>query len=87
MNHLNALDAAASTMAREKTGFPAGDSDVMTVLHATAAIESDAGQVMRWYCETPIAELNHLTARELVATGRVGEVLDFLRRIEGDDRE
>lgn len=66
---------------------PSDDPGVMAVFHAAALIEPDPGKVMVWYCDTPIAQLNRMTARELVAVGQAGKVLAFLRYIDEDHED
>lgn len=51
-------------------------------LMAAARIESDPSEVVDWYRTTPIALLDEFTAEELVAAGRLEDVLAFLRAIE-----
>jgi len=55
--------------------------DVTAVFQAAARVEPDPFAVMAWYRATPIVELDGLTPRSLVARGRGGEVLAFLREI------
>jgi hypothetical protein len=87
MNAKLALRTAARLLspgARE-TSRRMESPDVMAVFRAAARIEPDPAEVMVWYCDTPIAELDGSSAKALVASGRADEVLAFLREI-GDDR-
>lgn len=54
------------------------------VLHEAARIEPDEAARMAWYRGDPIATLGQQTAESLVACGRHGEVLDFLRAAARD---
>ena len=54
---------------------------VRAVLDAAQPLAPEPGEAMAWYREAPIAELDHLTAAELVASGRAGAVLAFLRSV------
>ncbi|WP_158294517.1 antitoxin Xre/MbcA/ParS toxin-binding domain-containing protein [Halomonas urmiana] len=50
-------------------------------------VEAWAGstkEAQRWYKETPIPALGDLTAQQLVARGRVAEVLSYIEHIEHD---
>ena len=69
-----------------KAGRRTDSPDVAAVLRAATRIEPDSARVLAWYCDTPIAELDGLTARALLASGRMDEVLSFLRDIEDDRR-
>lgn len=69
-----------------KTTTPMDDPGIADIFHAAALIEPDPRKVMSWYCDTPIAQLNHMTAQELVAIGHANKVLAFLQHL-GDDHE
>jgi hypothetical protein len=58
---------------------------VRNVLAMAGRIEPDPVVVRHWYRETSIAVLDELTAQALVAQGRAGEVLRFLRAILDQD--
>jgi hypothetical protein len=58
---------------------------VRNVLAMAGRIEPDPVLVGHWYRETSIAALDELTAQALVAQGRAGEVLRFLRAILDQD--
>lgn len=73
----------------KRAGHPLAASSealVANMLVLASRIEPDPMAVSHWYRETSIAALDHLTARALVAQGRAGEVLAFLRAIleQGD---
>lgn len=55
--------------------------DVLAVLRTAALIETDCAQLYAWYMDTRIHELGALTAQQLVALGRAGEVIAFLHAI------
>ncbi|TAL87923.1 MAG: hypothetical protein EPN71_15360 [Rhodanobacter sp.] len=57
------------------------------LLRTAAEIERDPVHTMEWYHGTPIAELGHLTARQLVALGRGDVVIEFLRSIQTGVRD
>lgn len=57
------------------------DAIVTPVLRAAARIEPNPALVIAWYYSTPIAQLDHLTAADLIAAGRAEDVLKFLRGI------
>lgn len=59
----------------------------LAVLRVAAEIESDPADVLRWYRQTHIAELGHLTAAELVSLGRSSTVIDFLRSVRDGTRD
>ncbi len=58
----------------------------LAVLRVAAEIESRPAAVTEWYRTTPIAELGHLTAEQLVALGRAEIVISFLRSIRDGTR-
>ena len=59
----------------------------LAVLRVAAQIEPDPADVLRWYRQTPIAELGHLTAAELVSLGRSATVIEFLGAVRDGERD
>jgi hypothetical protein len=59
----------------------------LAVLRVAAQIEPDPADVMRWYRQTRIAELGHLTAAELVSLGRAATVIEFLDSVRDGSRD
>ena len=53
----------------------------LAVLEAAAELEPALAEAVAWYLLVPIAELDQLTAGELVAQGREAAVLAFLRAV------
>lgn len=53
-----------------------------TVLRIAGMIEPDAARLLAWYRETPIADIDALTAERLVRLGRGREVVAFLNSIK-----
>jgi hypothetical protein len=60
--------------------------DVMTVLRVARQIEPNPSAMIFWYQHVKIAELDSLTAEELVHDGRAGEVVRFLRSVQSGVR-
>ncbi|AIF48182.1 hypothetical protein [Dyella japonica] len=58
----------------------------LAVLRVAAEIEPEPAAVMEWYQTTPIEELGHLTAEQLVALGRAEVVIGFLLTIRDGTR-
>lgn len=56
-------------------------SDMLAVCRAASRIERNTDQAADWYLHTRIAELDGLTAANLVALGRTDEVMRFLEAI------
>ncbi|WP_426703052.1 hypothetical protein ACPPVV_08685 [Rhodanobacter sp. Col0626] len=59
----------------------------LAVLREAASIEPDPPTLMAWYRQTPIAELGHLTAEQLVALSRTEVVIVFLRSVRNGARD
>jgi hypothetical protein len=59
----------------------------LAVLELAVKIESSILSAAAWYREVPIAELDYLTARQLVAQGDAETVIRFLRAIRNGDRD
>jgi hypothetical protein len=51
------------------------------VFRAALRIERDPGEAAGWYLHTRIAELDDLTAVQLVACGRADDVMRFLEAV------
>ena len=57
-----------------------------TVLRIAGMIEPDAERLLAWYRDTPIADIDALTAERLVHIGRGREVIAFLCSIQAGAR-
>jgi len=66
--------------ARSTSPVPARTA-ALAVLEAAAELEPELAEAVAWYLLVPIAELDQLTAGELVAQGREAAVLAFLRAV------
>jgi hypothetical protein len=55
--------------------------DVLLVLRIAQEIEPNPNEMLFWYQNTKINELDSLTAEQLVHDGRAAEVIEFLRSI------
>jgi hypothetical protein len=60
--------------------------DVLTVLRVARQIEPNPSAMIFWYRHVKIAELDSLTAEELVHDGRAGDVVRFLRSVQSGVR-
>lgn len=60
--------------------------DVFAVLRLAQSIEPNPNRLMSWYQNSRIAELDSLTAEELVQRGRARDVLKFLTVIRNSPR-
>lgn len=61
-------------------------SAMYRVLRLAARLEDDPILLAAWYQTSPIAELDNLTAMELVSRGMATAVMRFLRSIHSGDR-
>ncbi|MFK2892409.1 hypothetical protein [Dyella flagellata] len=61
-------------------------SAMCEVLGLAARLEDDPLLLAAWYQTAPIAELNDLTAMELVSQGMATAVMRFLRSIQSGER-
>ncbi len=59
----------------------------VAIFKAAVRIEPRLSDIVAWYRDTPIRELDGLTAEALVNAGRTIEVLAFLREIEDERRD
>lgn len=59
----------------------------LAVLRVAAAVEPDPSALLTWYLHTPIAELGHLNAAQLIELGRAEAVISFLRSVLEGDRD
>ncbi len=59
----------------------------LIVLQTAMQVAADPVEVAAWYCDTPIAELDDLTAAQLVSLGRADEVIVFLRTVRDGKRD
>jgi hypothetical protein len=57
------------------------------VLRAALRVERDPREAAGWYLHTRIAELDDLTAAQLVACGRAAEVMRFLEAVRSGARD
>lgn len=62
------------------TSLPLADHK-LAVFRAALCVERDPREVADWYRHTCIAELGDLTAAQLVALGRVDDVMRFLEAV------
>ena len=60
--------------------------DVITILRIARQIEPNPDAMIFWYRHVKIAELDSLTAEELVHGGRTGDVVRFLRSVQSGVR-
>jgi len=69
-----------------RTSIPAAPSKAHAwqVLREASRIEPDEAARIAWYRDEPIAVLDRYTAETLVAMGRYGDVLEFLRKVRAD---
>jgi hypothetical protein len=91
------IDAAYLADPADQLIAPVGDcsystlfhliSAALAVLRIAAGIEPDPPTMMAWYRQTPIAELGHLTAEQLVALGRTDALIAFLQSIREGSRD
>jgi hypothetical protein len=58
-----------------------------SVIDLARCVEPDTSLLTDWWNGTAIAELGNMTPRELVLTGKCGDLERFLRSILGGDRE
>jgi hypothetical protein len=54
---------------------------MLAVCRAARRVESDPREAAGWYLHTRIAELDDLTAAQLVACGRTDDVMRFLEAV------
>lgn len=59
----------------------------IAVLRAAIALDDDHARVLQWYGDEAIAELDGLTADELVRRGQGARVLELLRSIHVGERD
>lgn len=63
------------------------DRAMLTVLCMAVQVEPDPVEAAFWYHHTRIAELDALTAAQLVSLGRAEEVLGFLVAVRDGARD
>lgn len=56
--------------------------DALRVLSAAMGVAGDRDRAIYWYRNTPIPEFLHLTAEQLVSTGKTEAVVSYLMSIE-----
>ena len=64
----------------EAIPLPLAD-EKQAVFRAALRVERDPREAAGWYLHTRIAELDGLTAAQLVALGRAGDVMRFLAAV------
>ena len=74
----------ARIVAVRPAGTTASKSHAWQVLREAARVEPDEAARIAWYRNDPIVPLGRETAEALVASGRYGEVLSFLRQLDAD---
>lgn len=84
---LRSAPAAGDTASFTAVRPTAAHSEALTVLAAATELEPDLAEAVAWYLLAPIAELDYLTAGELVARGRAQAVLGFLRAVIDGKRD
>ncbi len=75
---LAAVEACRDTRSR---------ADMLAIWQAAARVEHNPDQAAGWYQHIRIAELDDLTAAQLVARGRAGDVLLFLEAVSSGARD
>jgi hypothetical protein len=58
----------------------------MAVIRVALRVEPDIQEVMRWFREDAIADLDGQTAEELLKAGRGAELIDYLVEVTSHDR-